>query len=63
MCSCLCSLDAFKVVMDRQEFESAHYQRVYQYLRRQVTGVNLDQFSYTGNKEGDPTNCLETILQ
>ena len=63
MCSPLPSPDAFKVVMDRQEFESAHYQRVYQYLQRHAKNVNLDRFSYTGNVEDDPANCLEIILQ
>jgi len=55
--------DPFKVVMDRQEFESVHYQRVYQYLRRHFGNVNLDRFSYIGNVEGDPANCLEIILR
>jgi len=55
-------LDPFKVVMDRQEFESAHYQRVYQYLRRHVVSINLDQFSYSGIVEGNPAHCLEVIL-
>jgi len=55
--------DAFKVVMDGHEFERAHYQRVYQYLWRHVEKINLDQFSYTGNVEGNPANCLEIILQ
>jgi len=49
--------------MDRQEFESAHYQRVYQYLRRHAGNINLDRFSYTGSVEGNPANCLEIILQ
>ena len=60
----LISPDAFKVVMDTQEFESAHYQRVYQYLKRHVGSINLDEFSYIiGNVDGDPANCLEIILQ
>ena len=63
MCSPLHSPDAFKVVMDRQEFESAHYQRVYQYLQRHAGNINLDWFSYIGNVEGNPANCLEIILQ
>ena len=63
MCSPLHSPDAFKVVMDRQEFESAHYQRVYQYLRRHVEKINLDRFSYIDNVEGNPVNCLEIILR
>ena len=63
MCSPLHSPDTFKVVMDRQEFESAHCQRVYQYLWRHVGNINLDQFSFTGSVEGNPANCLEIILQ
>ena len=55
--------DSFKVVMDRQEFESPHYQRVYQYLWRHIENINLDRFSYIGNVEGTPANCMEIILQ
>ena len=55
--------DSSKVVMNRQEFESSHYQRVYQYLQRHIGNINLDQFSYIGNVEGTPANCLEIILQ
>ena len=55
--------DPFKVVMDRQEFESSHYQRVYQYLQRHIGNINLDQFSYIGNVESNSADCLETILQ
>ncbi len=51
------------VLMDRQEFESAAYQRVYQYIRRNIAGLNLDRFFYTsGSVEGDCANCLEIIL-
>jgi len=49
--------------MDRREFESAYYQRAYQYLRRHIKGLNLDRFSYVGYLEGDPANCLDFILQ
>ena len=55
--------DPSKVVMDKQEFESPHYQRVYQYLRRHIGNINLDRFSYIGNVEGTTSNCLEIILQ
>ena len=55
-------LDPSKVVMDKQMFESSHYQRVYQYLQRHTKSVNLDQFSYGDNIEGTPDSCLETIL-
>ena len=55
-------LDPSKVVMDKQMFESSHYQRVYQYLQRYTRSVNLDQFSYGDNIEGTPDSCLETIL-
>jgi len=48
--------------MDREEFESAHYQRVYQYLWRHVEKINLDRFSYIDNVEGNAVNCLEIIL-
>ena len=49
--------------MDRQEFESTHYQRVYQYLRRHIEQCDLDRFSYNGKVEGNPANCLKIILQ
>ena len=55
--------DPSKVVMDKQEFGSSHYQRVYQYLQRHIKNINLDRFSYIGNVEGNPANCLEIILQ
>ena len=55
--------DPSKVVMDKQEFENPHYQRVYQYLRRHIGNISLDRFSYIGNVEGTTTNCLEIILQ
>ncbi len=49
--------------MDRQEFESATYQRVYQYIQRHIAGFNLDRFFYTsGSVEGDCANWLEIIL-
>ena len=53
----------FKVVMDRQEFVSSHYQRVYQYLWRHIRKSDLDHFSYTGDVEDNPADCLKIILQ
>ena len=55
--------DPFKVAMDRQEFESAHYQRVYQYLQRHIENIDLDRFSYTSSVEGTSANWLKIILQ
>lgn len=49
--------------MDRQEFKSSHCQRVHQYLQRHIASNDLDQFSYTGKVEGNPADCLETILK
>ena len=49
--------------MDRQEFVSSHYQRVYQYLWRHIRKSDLDHFSYTGDVEDNPADCLKIILQ
>ena len=52
------------IVMDKEEFESEAYQRVYQYLRRHVARTNLDRFSYAkGSVEGSPDDCLQIILR
>jgi hypothetical protein len=52
-----------RIVMNRQEFESDAFQRVYQYLRRHTAGNDLDKFSYKNdNTEGTPINCLEIFL-
>ena len=56
-------LDPSKVVMDKQMFESSHYQRVYQYLRRHIGSLSLNHFSYGDNIEGTPDSCLETMLR
>ena len=52
-----------KIVLDMDEFESDHYQRVYQYLRRYVADNNLDTFSYAGTVEQSPTECLDVLLK
>ena len=57
------SLDPVMILMDQKEFESATFQRVYQYLRHHIMGKNLDTFSYQNTVEGNPVNYLETILQ
>ena len=51
--------------MDHEEFASAAYQRVFQYLRRHVSGVDLDNFSYleSGRTEGTPAECLDIIVR
>ena len=49
--------------MDRQEFESPHYQRVYQYLQRHTENIDLDRFSYANSVEGTSANWLKIILQ
>ena len=50
-------------LMDEVEFRSDSYQRVYQYIRRHIAGQNLDHFSYAGNTEGKPQDCLEQLLR
>ena len=52
-----------EVLMDVQEYKSPTYQRVYQYLKRHFKETNLDHFSYTGEIEGTPVDCLEVILR
>ena len=53
-----------QIAMDKDEFGSESFQRVYQYLRRHTAGANMDRFSYTkGSIEGNPCDCLQTILR
>ena len=52
-----------RILMDLGEFRSATFQRVYQYLRRHLEAINLDTFSYLGTVEGNPADCLKTVLQ
>ena len=53
-----------RIVMDKKEFESGTFQRVYQYLRRHAAGNNLDRYSYTrGSVEGTPQDCLQILLR
>ena len=52
-----------KIGMDDQEFHSATFQRVYQYLRRHIANMNLDHFQYQTTSEGTPDDCLKLFLQ
>ena len=54
------NIEALNIAMDRNEFQSATYQRVYQYLCRHEKG-NIDRFHYSGKVEGSDINCLEVI--
>lgn len=49
--------------MDAKEFKSETYQRVYQYLKRHIAHQNLDRFTYVEIVEGNPADCLTTIMQ
>ncbi len=49
--------------MDEGEFRSASYQRVYQYIRRHTAGFSLDNFSYNGQVEGTPEECVQLLLR
>ena len=49
--------------MDDHEFRSVTFQRVYQYLRRHISNINLDRFQYQSNPEGTPVECLKLFLQ
>jgi len=52
-----------KVLMDQKEFQSASYQRVYQYLKRHDAGENLDDFIYQSSIEDTPSDCLDIICR
>ena len=57
-------LNGGDVVMDKDEFRSEAFQRVYQYLRRHTAKTNLDKFSYSkGSVEDSPHDCLQIILR
>jgi hypothetical protein len=56
-------LDPSAIVMDEQVFSHSMCQRVYQYLRRNMGGIDLDSFFFINNVEGSKTNCLEIFLQ
>ena len=51
------------LLMDDEEFSSACYQRVYQYISCHYAGHNLDNFSFKETVTGTPQNCLQHILQ
>jgi len=52
-----------KVLMDQMEFQSASYQRVYQYLKRHDAGENLDDFIYQSSIEDTSADCLDIICR
>ena len=51
--------------MNIREYQSASYQRVYQYLVRYSahTRGNLDSFRYSGKVEGSDRDCLGALLR
>lgn len=49
--------------MDQKEFQSASYQRVYQYLKRHDAGEDLDDFTYQSTMEDTAADCLGTICK
>ena len=56
-------LDPSVIVMDEQVFSHSMCQRVYQYLRRHMGGLDLDSFSFINNVEGSKMDCLKIFLQ
>jgi hypothetical protein len=56
------NIEALNIMMDRNEFQSRTYQRVYQYLCRHENGT-IDRFHYRGKVEGNEINCLDKILR
>lgn len=53
-----------EIGMDQKEFAGPAIQRVFQYLRRQAAGENLDHFSFseTNRVEGNVPDCLDMII-
>ena len=59
-----CALtDTSRIGMDDTEFKTPTFQRVYQYLRRQAKGQNLDRFLFQGTTEGTVADCLSHFLK
>ena len=56
-------VDTGQVGMDTDEFKTATFQRVYQYLRRRDQNKKLDLFKFQGNVEGTMTDCLQLFLR
>ena len=54
--------DSIKSTMDEGEFKSHAFQRVFQYLHRHAKCESLDEFSYMESMEGEPGECLQTLL-
>ena len=54
--------DSIKSTMDEGEFKSHGFQRVFQYLHRHAKHKSLDKFFYTESVEGEPSECLQTLL-
>uniref|UniRef100_A0A1X7TWB5 RZ-type domain-containing protein n=1 Tax=Amphimedon queenslandica TaxID=400682 RepID=A0A1X7TWB5_AMPQE len=50
-------------MMDKKEFCSEPFQRVYQYLTRHMNSVVLDNFSYVPTVEGNHLDCLKVFLK
>ena len=55
-------IESLKIMMDTKEFQSATYQRVYQYLCHHEKG-NIVRFCYSGKVERSDINCLDIILR
>ena len=52
--------------VDAKEFKSEQLQRVYQYLKRHMSNVSLDRFTYVHNPEAiaeKPLDCLQLYLK
>ena len=55
-----------KIGMDTTEFQSAKYQRVYQYLKRsdsKDSREKIDSFHYMHSIEDEPEDCLRTVMR
>ena len=56
-------LDMHRRGIDMEIYHGATFQRVYQYLRRDKAGRNLDGFTYQGLVEGTIQDSLALILR
>ena len=54
----------FNPGLDIKEFQSPHFQRVYQYLKLSQQGANLDNFTFVQGKiDKDKKTCLSLLLR
>ena len=51
-------------LFDMKEFQSAQFQRAFQYLKLSNEGKSLDSFTFVpGHVDDDPNTCLDLLLR